>query len=160
MNVSVVIIAHNSEKTIGTTISSLIDQTYPKDKIEIVIVDDSNDTTERIVKELLNNKGYNYKYIKIEPCNIPQARNMGINKSSGSIIFFIDSDCVAECEWIQKHIEVYRSYNVDAVGGSVRITSKSFWGFVDELYSFYDVIPSTVNAPKERRYIYILLRQT
>ena len=49
--VTVIVAARNEEKSIGQCLQSLIQQTYPTNKYEIIIVDDgSTDTTASIVR--------------------------------------------------------------------------------------------------------------
>ena len=51
--VSIVIPAYNSAATLEDTLTSCLDQDYPKDGLEIIVVDDgSTDNTGKIVKEL------------------------------------------------------------------------------------------------------------
>ena len=45
--VSVVVVTYNSERTVGETLSSLAEQTYPDDRYELLVVDGgSSDDTE------------------------------------------------------------------------------------------------------------------
>ena len=49
--VTVIVAARNEEKSIGQCLQSLVQQTYPVNKYEIIIVDDgSTDTTASIVR--------------------------------------------------------------------------------------------------------------
>ena len=49
--VSVIVPAYNEEKTLAKTVSSLLRMDYPKDKIEVIVVDDgSKDRTYEIEK--------------------------------------------------------------------------------------------------------------
>ena len=57
--VSILIPAHNEEKNIGRTIKSLLNLNYPKNKIEIIVVDDgSTDNTYKIAKKFRKVKVY------------------------------------------------------------------------------------------------------
>ena len=47
--VNVVIPTKNSEKTLGKCLSSLSNQSYPKDKFKVIIIDDSTDSTPTII---------------------------------------------------------------------------------------------------------------
>ncbi len=51
--ISAVIITYNEEKFIGKCLDSIINQTYPKDQLELLVVDGmSTDKTREMVKEL------------------------------------------------------------------------------------------------------------
>ena len=90
MKVSIIIPVYNSSKYLRDCLDSVVNQTY-KD-IEIILVNDgSTDNSLDIINE------YKEKYANIIAYNITNhgqgyARNMGIRKSSGKYIMFIDSD--------------------------------------------------------------------
>lgn len=88
--VSIIIPLYNSEEYISECLFSCMRQTYCN--IEIIIVDDgSTDNGYQIVKELSKND----KRIKVyhtKNNGVSSARNLGIEKSSGEYICFIDAD--------------------------------------------------------------------
>ena len=96
-------------------IKSLLNQTYPKDRYEIIIVDNnSTDATASIIKK--------YPVIYLSEKNIQSpyaARNKGINQAKGEIIAFTDSDCVADENWIYNAVSAFNDPNVVAAGGSI-----------------------------------------
>nr|WP_317331738.1 glycosyltransferase family 2 protein [uncultured Romboutsia sp.] len=89
--VSIILPLYNSEKTIEATIESIINQTYKN--IELIIINDgSNDKSYRIC-ELYSKKYSNIiKYIYKVNEGVSKSRNLGIEKSTGKFICFIDSD--------------------------------------------------------------------
>ena len=89
--VSIILPVYNSEKTIEETIKSIINQTYKN--IELIIINDgSNDKTDKICK--LYSKKYSniIKYFYKLNEGVSKSRNLGIEKSTGKFICFIDSD--------------------------------------------------------------------
>jgi len=109
--VSVIIPTKNSEKTLEECLKSLKYQTYPKNKYEIIIIDDhSTDKTVDIAKK--------YR-AKIITSNGPpgRQRNKGISKARGNIIGFIDSDCIAKKNWIMEGVKYFISSEIAVVGG-------------------------------------------
>lgn len=114
--VSVVVPAYNAEKTLSENIGALLAQDYPKDKIEIIIVDDgSTDATSEIAKQ------YSVRYLYQTNKGPAAARNSGWRNSNGEIICFTDSDCIPEKEWVRKLINRYNSDKIGGVGGSYDI---------------------------------------
>jgi len=111
--VSVVIPCHNVEKEIANCITALLEQDYPKDKFEIIVVDDgSTDDTLGIVS------GYDIKVLRHERRKgRAVAMNTGIEVASGSIIAFTNADCVPEKSWLMKLIAGYTNDRVAGVGG-------------------------------------------
>ncbi|MBP2708422.1 glycosyltransferase family 2 protein [Microbispora sp. RL4-1S] len=84
--VSVVVPAHNCEKTLRACLSSALSQTYPT--VEVVVVDDaSTDGTREIAREFpctLVAQPYNM--------GVSAARNAGAAAARGAVLFFLDSD--------------------------------------------------------------------
>lgn len=99
--ISVVIPARNEEKTIGTLLNALQQQTYPKELTEIIVVDDhSEDRTAEIVNQ------FNFvKLIRLQEDNInsykKKAIQTGIAAASGELIVTTDADCFPSEEWLQ-----------------------------------------------------------
>ena len=98
---SIIIPTHNSEHTIKGCVLSLTSQSYPREKFEIIVVDDgSTDKTITLAK----NAGAD-KIIEIQPCFQGKARNIGVENSKTEYLAFIDSDCEAKDGWIKTIIE-------------------------------------------------------
>ena len=89
--ISIILPVYNSEETIRETINSVLDQTYKN--IELIVVNDgSTDESEKICKQIeINNKDV-MKFFSIKNSGVSNARNFGIEKSTGEYITFIDSD--------------------------------------------------------------------
>ena len=89
--VSIITPMYNSEKYIGQTIESVLNQTYKE--WEMLIVDDcSNDNSPNIVKEYVQ-RDNRIRYIKIkENKGVSNARNIGLQQARGRFIAFLDSD--------------------------------------------------------------------
>lgn len=109
--ISVVIPAHNEEKTIGNCLEGLITQTIDKDRYEIIVVDDgSTDNTPNIVN---NFRGV--RLIRQKNQGPAAARNKGAEEARGEIILFTDSDCIPFDNWIEEMIKPFDP-NSEVVG--------------------------------------------
>lgn len=110
-NVSIIIPARNNEKVIGECLESLRRQDYPKKNYEIIVADDhSIDGTVVVAKK------YGAKVVKSS--NPPgRQRNDAIAAAKGSIIGFIDSDCIAKRNWISEGVKYFDSNEVAVIGG-------------------------------------------
>lgn len=85
--ISIVITTFNSERTLGITLSSIRKQSYPQDKIEILIVDGgSTDKTTLIAKK------YNCKIIDKPNTEVIYRKQAGFIKASGKYLVYLDSD--------------------------------------------------------------------
>lgn len=85
--ISVLVATFNSERTLQRTLSSVKSQTYPQNKIEILVVDGgSTDNTKNIAKS------YNCKILPNEKVDPVSAKYIGFKKASGKYILCLDSD--------------------------------------------------------------------
>lgn len=117
---SIVVPLYNSEKYIGETIDSVLNQ---KDiGFELIIVNDgSTDASRQICEERL--KGKNNAYIvDQENSGAPKARNNGLNHATGNYVLFLDSDDVL-CEGVFEQLEQIctEKYYECIIGNFVRI---------------------------------------
>lgn len=95
--VSVVIPTYNRAHLIQKSIRSVLNQTYKN--LEVIVVDDSDDDTEKRVKEINDAR---LIYIKNpKRMGVSTARNIAINVSTGELIAFQDSDD----EWYEDKLE-------------------------------------------------------
>lgn len=94
MILSYIIPVFNSAKFITTCLESLIIQQLLQTDYEIIMVNDgSSDDSEMIInKWCKNHPDIIVKYFKQENRGQGSARNLGISKSSGKYIWFVDSD--------------------------------------------------------------------
>lgn len=138
--VSVIVPVRNGEKTVGELLDSLLKVDYPKEKLEIIVVDgNSTDRTRKIVSK------YPFELILQEGNGLNAARNTGIKHSNGQIIAFTDADCVVPEDWIKKIVEDFRDLQVGCIGGSVKGDGDGFFSrYADE-----SVMPA-VRAFKKR----------
>ncbi len=114
--ISIVIPAYNSATTLGKTLDGCLSQVYPGE-IEIVVVDDgSTDATEAVAARYAR-----VVYLRQENGGPARARNSGWKASTGEIIFFTDSDCVPNPNWVAQMVSRYTDTAVGAVGGSYDI---------------------------------------
>lgn len=86
---SVVITTYNYGCYIEEAIESVLSQTFPREQIEIIVVDDgsTDDTAERVKKY-----GDRISYIYKANGGQASAFNTGVEAASGEIIAFLDSD--------------------------------------------------------------------
>lgn len=116
ISVSVIVPVYNRADLIGLVIEAILRQSYPPK--EIIVVDDgSTDSTGEVVKR------YPVRYIYQENRGPASARNRGFEVSSGEIVAFLDSDCIAREEWLENLIKGFDSIEVGAVAGSYDIAN-------------------------------------
>ena len=104
--VSIVISCYNAEKVIGGTIESLLNLDYPKNMIEIIVVDDkSTDNSVKIVRKYTK-KHKNVRLIvnKKNSGGAAEPRNIGIKAAKYDYVAFTDDDSEPEKDALLKMI--------------------------------------------------------
>lgn len=115
--VTIIIPAYNSEETIKETVESAINQSFHN--IEIVIVNDgSTDQTERIIQEI-DDKRIRYYYQPNQ--GVSAARNLGISKSYGKYICFLDSDDFQKRDFVSRLLNKIRDEHADVCYSGYKI---------------------------------------
>ena len=99
--VSVVVPTHNRRALLERTLTALERQTYPHDKVSIVVVDDGSDDGTAEAVEARRSP------LSISVVRHPRrtsaadARNDGVAEATGEVIAFTDSDCRPEPTWLE-----------------------------------------------------------
>jgi len=102
--VSIIVPFRNESENILACLKSLSGQNYPKNKFEIIFVNDSSDD-DSLQKLLNTGKEENVIVLNIpdefiENSNKKRAVKFGIEKSMGEIIVTTDADCVHSKNWL------------------------------------------------------------
>ncbi|HEY4011413.1 MAG TPA: glycosyltransferase family 2 protein [Acidobacteriaceae bacterium] len=106
--VSVVMPAHNSERTLAESVRSVLAQTYPD--WELVFVDDaSTDGTLTLARELAREEP-RIRVLSLEQnVGVAEARNRGIEAGTGQYLAFLDSDDLWLPDKLEVQVEFMRS---------------------------------------------------
>jgi glycosyltransferase involved in cell wall biosynthesis len=120
--VSVVMPAFNEEKYIERALKSVRDLDYPKERIEIIVVD--NGSTDRTVEIA---KKYADKVLIHPDVKVGAVRNFGVKNAKGDVIAFIDSDCLPAKNWLKDSLFYMQENSCDAVGGIYLLRSNPTW---------------------------------
>jgi len=131
---SVIVPARNEEAHIRRCLESLIRQDYPKDRYEVIVVDDhSSDRTPDIVREYQRQFPTLVRLIPNEqPAQTRAFKKVAIQKGIGhsrhEIIATIDADCWAQRGWLSGLARYFES-DVGLVAGVVTMQThpKSSW---------------------------------
>ena len=109
--VSVVVCSYNAERTMEACLASLEKLNYPDYEV-IVVNDGSTDRTLEIAQR------FPYCRIISQPNKgLSAARNVGAEASTGEIVAYTDSDCVADPDWLAYLVAKMESAQLMACGG-------------------------------------------
>src|SRR5579864_1401248 len=109
--VSVVVCTYNAERTLAPCLDSLAKLNYPD--YEVIVVNDGSTDSSLAIAER-----YSYCRIISQPNKgLSVARNVGAEASTGAIIAYTDSDCVADPDWLTYLVAKMEVSDLAACGG-------------------------------------------
>jgi glycosyltransferase involved in cell wall biosynthesis len=119
--VSVIIPVYNDHSRLTICLHALEAQTYPRDRYEIIVVDNGSDKSiQPIVAQFSHSKAA----AEARPGSYA-ARNTGISLARGDILAFTDSDCTPAPDWLEKGVKNLLSIqNGGIVGGRIDVFLK------------------------------------
>lgn len=104
--VSVVIPTHNRRTSLERTLGALSAQSFPLDRIEVIVV--ANGCLDDTVQMLhVYNAPYKMRYIDVPACGAALARNLGAEMATGRLLLFLDDDIEAGPELIGAHVRAH-----------------------------------------------------
>lgn len=121
--VSALIVMRNERNYIKSSLMSFVNQTYPKDRYEIIVVDGgSDDGTLEIVNEIIQD--YSTDSFHIRLVNNPKrilasGWNIGIQSAKGEYVTRIDAHAVAASDFIEKSVSTMLKVEAVCVGGKL-----------------------------------------
>jgi cellulose synthase/poly-beta-1,6-N-acetylglucosamine synthase-like glycosyltransferase len=138
-NVSVVIPCYNLEKILPKCLESIFALDYPKEKIEIVAVNDgSTDNTLKILKQF-QKIHKNFVIVEGKHEGKSHSLNLGVKKSKYDIIFAVDGDTILEKNCLKKLVLPLGDEKVGAVNGSCIVrNNKSLLGIFQGIEYHYN----------------------
>jgi cellulose synthase/poly-beta-1,6-N-acetylglucosamine synthase-like glycosyltransferase len=111
--VSIIIATLNNEQTIGECLKAVFELNYPKDFLEVIVVDGcSKDATVKIAEK------YPVKVVSAL-LNAPAAYNYAIKIAGNAVLGFIDSDAKVEKEWLNKLVVYLDDPQVAGASGGI-----------------------------------------
>ena len=133
--VSIIIPVFNEEEWIHRTISSCINQYYPVDKLEVIVVDDcSTDETEEKARgmiDLIHYEGERFKTTdRLKFSKLPQnggkreALVAGVHQAKHDLVVFVDSDSFLEPHAIRNLVQPFQDPKMGGVAGRTEVENK------------------------------------
>jgi glycosyltransferase involved in cell wall biosynthesis len=114
--VSVIIPHYRDLGGLAICLAALERQSYPRDRFEVIVADNASPEGAAAVAEVIAQRA---QLVVVPEKGAGPARNGGVAASSGEVLAFIDSDCVAEPAWLEEGVRALESR--DFIGGRVRV---------------------------------------
>ncbi len=118
--VSIIIPCRNEERFIAKCLDSILKQDYPKENLEVLVVDGmSEDKTKEIIKEYASKNSF-IKILENPERFTPFGLNIGIKKAKGEYIVRMDSHAEYLPDYVSKCLKFSQESKADNVGGAIR----------------------------------------
>src|ERR1051326_7423844 len=124
--VSIIIPALNEERMIGRCLESLANLNFGRERFDVTVVDNgSTDRTREIAKSFEDR--LNLKILQKSGVRISALRNLGAREAQGSIVAFLDADCLAPKNWLECMVELVPHEGAGIVGAHYLLPENSSW---------------------------------
>src|SRR3989344_3384086 len=120
--VSVLIPAYNEEESIAPTRDAILAVDYPKDKLEIIFIDDgSKDGTLRVAQRYIK-KGIKVFHKENDPIGKKgSAMNFALKKAKGEIVVSMDADTFVDPKSLKQMVRFFKNQEVMCVSPGITI---------------------------------------
>ncbi len=127
--VSVVVCTKDRNEDLRLAIASLKDLQYPREKFEIVVVQETDDPQPM--------DGVVYIPIPWKNRGVAYAHNIGVKNSSHDIVAFTDDDCLVEPDWLFELVRpLDKPGGVIGAAGSVKVKDCNLIGYCENVIGF------------------------
>ena len=133
--VSIIIPAYNEEKGIQETIKSALSLDYPKNKLEIIVIDyGSKDKTYKLAKQFASKSHPKIKVITKKNGGKGTALNKGIRCATGEIIVSMDADTIVSPMALQKMVGFFENPEVMSVAPGMGVYQpRTIWQRIQQI---------------------------
>ena len=114
--ITVIVPVYNVENYLEKCLDSLINQTYKN--LEIIVINDGSTDNSGIICQEYAQKDNRIVYIEKENGGQSEARNMGLDRMTGSYVTFVDSDDWIELDYVEILYKKITEYQADIAVGN------------------------------------------
>lgn len=126
MKLSIIIPVYNVEKYLEECIESIFLQNLSESDFEVILINDgSTDNSQNICEKIVKEKSNVSLYNQINKGQ-SSARNLGIQKSQGEYILFVDSDDYLKPFYLKSLLKVIEDKSLDFIGFGYELTRSRF----------------------------------
>jgi succinoglycan biosynthesis protein ExoA len=118
--VSIIMPVFNEAIFIRRSLGALLAQTYPKERLEIIIADGmSTDNTRKVISQVSDKSEISIKIIDNLGKIAPAGLNRAIENSKGEIIIRVDGHCEVEPDYVANCVKHLLAGTAESVGGPI-----------------------------------------
>jgi len=129
---SVIIPTYNRHNSLRTVLRALGAQTYPRERYEVVVVDDgSTDGTSTIADHA---HGFDLRYLRQANQGATAARNRGATEATGSILIFLDDDITVVPHFLEAMAQPHLKDDRVIVVGSLQPVERARCTMFERIY--------------------------
>ncbi|MBI4017604.1 MAG: glycosyltransferase [Candidatus Aenigmarchaeota archaeon] len=154
-SVSIIVPAYNEDATIEKTVRSLLALDYPKNKLEIMVVNDGSKDRTSALAHAMAREHKNVRVMDKPNGGKASALNAGIARARGTLVGCMDADSTAERDALKRMLGYFNDERVAAVTSSMKIANaRGVLGriqaaeyllniFLRKILTFMDALPVT-----------------
>ena len=148
VTVTVGLCVKNAQPTIAKAVNSLVNQTFPPENVEVIVVDgNSQDATLEIIKNGLQRVAFKVKIFS-ESSGLGIARQIVVNKASGKYIVWLDADMILPSDYLENQVLfMEKSPQVGIAGGKYNVNTG--YGLVADLENIVYAVDSVFGQKAE-----------
>lgn len=120
VEITAIVCTHNRLDVLPKAIESLLGQSLPSDRYEVLVVDNaSTDGTGEHCARYRDRRGFRYVFEPVP--GLSQARNRGLAEARGSYVAYMDDDAIASHGWLESLLRAFREVTPAPVSVGGRI---------------------------------------
>ncbi len=127
--VSIVVPVRNEADFIEPCLRALLSSDYPRDRLEILLVDGMSDDRTAAIAEIIAREDPRLRILLNHHRVVPHAMNQAIREAKGEIVIRVDGHALVTPNFVRRNVETLRRRpEAWCVGGPVKTVSRSFLG--------------------------------
>lgn len=124
--VTIILPIRNEARYIAQCLEAVVAQDYPRDKIEILVVDGMSDDGTRGIIAQFSARDTRIHLIENPERIVPTALNRGIRAARGDVIIRVDGHTVIADDYVRRCVEQLAVVDADCVGGAITTAGQTW----------------------------------
>ncbi|TFH13727.1 glycosyltransferase [Candidatus Bathyarchaeota archaeon] len=134
-SVTILIPCYNEERVIRNRLENILNYDYPKDKLRVIFIDDSNDETPNIITEYMEKHNYIEMLRLGQRSGYSKAVEEGLNRVTTDLVILNEAGSFPLPETLKKQVSILSDPLIGAVTGkSIIVNTDEHYGNIESLY--------------------------